>query len=291
MLRAIASFLNESANSNKNANRERVAAILYRLSASIDPAWSVPWYNLGLQRKYEGKWRDSLRCNQRAVKLDSEDEASWWNLGIAATALHDWAEAKRAWESIGISVYEEDGELRMPECDGCIRIDPRGHGEVVWGKRLDPARIRLLNVPLPVSQRRFGDVLLNDGAQEGSRTHDGHEYPVFNELGLWKASAYSTFEVSVLAPGQEAEEALANLCLERNIGCENWGTIRQLCRQCGLGNPGPHDCVADEGGGRRYGFGAPSREALVDLLEEWMKGFPGASFENVRLMLLAHPQE
>jgi tetratricopeptide (TPR) repeat protein len=292
MLRALAGFLNESGNSARNRCWPRLSAALYRLASAIAPEWSAPWYNLGLQRKYEGDWKHSLRCNQRAAELDPEDEASWWNLGIAATALNDWAEARRAWEKVGVSVSEEEGEIRMAETTGCVRIDPRGCGEVVWGTRIDPARTRVLNVPLPESQRRFGDVLLQDGAQEGSRTSNGHEYPVFNELALWKASSYSTFQVTVLAPSHEAADRLMSLCMERDFGCEDWGTIRRLCKQCSLGNPEPHACIAaEEQQGRLYGFGASSREALVDLLEKWAKSAPGLSFENVELRLMANQEQ
>ena len=35
----------------------------------------------------------------RAARLDPEDEAAWWNTGIAATAPGDWAAARRAWEA------------------------------------------------------------------------------------------------------------------------------------------------------------------------------------------------
>ena len=35
----------------------------------------------------------------------------------------------------------------MPKVTACVRIDPSGMREVVWGTRLDPALIRIQNVP------------------------------------------------------------------------------------------------------------------------------------------------
>ncbi len=52
---------------------------------------AIDEYNLGLEAKYEGRWRESLAHNQQAAKLRDDDEATWWNLAIAATALSDWA--------------------------------------------------------------------------------------------------------------------------------------------------------------------------------------------------------
>ena len=72
---------------------------LCALAAKIDPHWSVPWFNLGLDFKNSGAWEDSLRCNQTSTQLGTNDEAAWWNLGIAATALHNWSEARRAWKA------------------------------------------------------------------------------------------------------------------------------------------------------------------------------------------------
>ena len=134
---------------------------------------AIDEYNLGLAAKYRGEWEESFARNRRAAELNSEDEASWWNLGIAATALRDWPEARRAWLACGVDLIQGEGEVEMAHCWGCVRLNPSGSGEVVWGKRIDPARIRIANVPLPESNRRYGDIILNDGAEEGTRTSRG----------------------------------------------------------------------------------------------------------------------
>src|SRR5262249_26059274 len=74
----------------------------YRAAIEAAPQWHARAYNLGLLCKYEGRWLESLAFNQRASQLASDDEASWWNLGIAATAVGDWPEARRAWKACGM---------------------------------------------------------------------------------------------------------------------------------------------------------------------------------------------
>ena len=101
---------------------------------------SEHWYNAGLAAKYKGELTESLRCNQKAVELDPRNEAAWWNLGIAATALRNWPEARRAWRGFGIDVPPGDNEMRDAGQTACVRLNPSADGEVVWGERIDPAR-------------------------------------------------------------------------------------------------------------------------------------------------------
>jgi tetratricopeptide (TPR) repeat protein len=75
------------------------AEAAYREAIAAAPHWSVPYFNLGLVYKYDSRWVESLEYNQRAAALDANDEGSWWNLGIAATALGNWSEARRALSS------------------------------------------------------------------------------------------------------------------------------------------------------------------------------------------------
>ena len=242
-------------------------------------------YNLGLAAKYRGEWEESLARNRRAAELNSEDEASLWNLGIAATALRDWSEARRAWLACGVTLLEGDGEPEIAECWGCVRLNPDSSGEVVWGKRIDPARIRVMNVPLPKADRRYGDIILNDGAEEGTRTSRGRDYPVFNELALWKRSNYSTYEVQVGTVSGEARESLRRLCEGADMAFEDWGTVRILCAQCSLGNPGAHQCADLDDAVRpsRFGFAARGRSVLDELLGKWAEVEPALELGPVVL--------
>jgi len=247
---------------------------------------AIDEYNLGLEAKYRGEWELSLAHNQRAALLNSEDEATWWNLGIAATALSDWAEARRAWKNCGIEdLGDETGEILWKSCTACVRLDPNGLGEVVWGERIDPARIRVLNVPLASSGRLYGDILIHDGAAEGTRISEGNEFYVFNELGLWRRSAHSTYEVELVTPNAIALERLEQRCRENDMWVEDWGTVRSLCAACSRGNPGEHSCTSVETGESKFGFAAKSESGLRRMLKEWVEMEDGAKVNAVRLLV------
>src|SRR5260370_20218699 len=107
-------------------------------------------------------------------------------LGYRRHGTADWPEDSRAWKGCGMQFEASDGEVRMPTVTACVRLDPAGLGEVVWGQRLDPARMVILNVPLPESGHRFHDIILNDGDSNGTRVDEhGREVPVFDELSIW----------------------------------------------------------------------------------------------------------
>jgi tetratricopeptide (TPR) repeat protein len=86
---------------NKNSEIERLMGLAYdlldqgssddaerafRAAGEVAPNWSVPWYELGLICKYQGRWKESLEYNARAAELDARDEAAWWNMGDPARA-------------------------------------------------------------------------------------------------------------------------------------------------------------------------------------------------------------
>jgi hypothetical protein len=170
-----------------------------------------------------------------------------------------------------------------------VRLDPNSSGEVVWGTRIDPARIQILNVPLPNSNRRYRDIILNDGASAGTRKSGDQEYPVFNELDVWRQSMYSTFQSTLSMTDSNAEQRLSEMCNQRDIGFEDWGTIRILCTTCSQGSPASPQCPANNAneGARNYGFGATSRETLVEVLTAWAKETEGSSFSEPHLVLMA----
>src|SRR5262245_38306073 len=172
----------EAGNGHLDAGRFAEAEAAYRAAAAAAPAWPVPWYDLGLLCKYQRRWEESCEFNRKATELAPDDGDSWWNLGIAATALGRWAEAGRAWRACGIDVPPSDG----PQDRNCgsvpIRLDPHGAGEVVWAHRLDPARARIRSIPLPTSAFRWGDIVLHDGAVAGYRMRGEQQIPVFNVL-------------------------------------------------------------------------------------------------------------
>lgn len=121
-----------------------------------------------------------------------------------------------------------------------VRLNPDGHPEVVWARRLCPVRARIQNVPWPESGFRYGDVVLHDGAAVGYRLDtNGKEKPIFNVFELFEASRFTTFIANVIAPAAKDVEALVACCDEVDIRCEDWGTVRILCKACSEGRP--HD--------------------------------------------------
>jgi hypothetical protein len=264
----------------------RRAEQAFRRAAAAAPGWSVPWYNLGLVYKQQRLWRQSLECNQNALDRDPSDEAAWWNLGIAATALGDWPLARRAWTGFGLDLPPGEGEIVMTLGPTPIRLDPSGAGEVVWCARIDPARAIIRNVPLPKTGHRYGDILLHDGAPSGERQIHGQTVPVFDAIELLRASDYHTFEVELRAPNTEALDELLRWASDAEIGLEDWGTIRCLCAACSRGSPGPYQrddviAVDPSNGPIRLTAAAPDEDCLRTLLERWTASTPGGAILGV----------
>lgn len=250
------------------------AVKLYREIIRLDPDWSTPYYNLGLIHKYRCEWPESFEYNRKAAELDPTDEASHWNLGIAATALKNWAAARQAWNFFGMDLPVNDEEPEMNMARSPIRLNPDEGGEVVWCLRVDPARAIIENVPLPASGHRYNDLVLNDGAPVGHRIVAGREYPVFNELQLIQPSSFKTYSTVAVVSEQEHIDMLRVLCGEENIGFEDWSTINYLCKKCSEGIPHEQHDYAPEPGKiaeRTFGFGSISRESLAKVLDEWSR--------------------
>jgi hypothetical protein len=170
-----------------------------------------------------------LEANQRAVELNPENEGAWWNIGIAATALSQWAEARRAWGEIGLDCPPGNDEVDLQLGAHPVRLNPQGRAEVVWCQALDPARAKIANVPTPESGFRFGDIVLRDGVPNGFRVWQGVEVPVFDSLGLWKSSGFGTFELVLESAAPEAIGWLRESCKARGWGFEECNLIRHLC--------------------------------------------------------------
>jgi len=201
--------------------------------------------------------------------------------------VRDWAEARRAWKGCGIDIPDAPGEVLTAPVAACLRLNPGDEGEVVWGERIDPARFLILNVPSPESRHRFHDIVLNDGAGNGTRVRDGIEVPVFDELAIWEPSDYSTFRVNLFIPGETALPKLIELCDAREFGLEDWSSIRWICSECSLGNPGPHDCGVPDPvtGPKTLAFATHDDAELIQLLEDWAALTDGAEFSDVELLL------
>ncbi|ADX74506.1 hypothetical protein Asphe3_34010 [Pseudarthrobacter phenanthrenivorans Sphe3] len=157
---------------------ERAAALAAEL-LELTPRSYFSWFHAGLLSKALGNWAESSERNARALELFTPEDAeafdgvnpAAWNLGIAATALGDWATARRAWtvyglDGLGSGTEPIDRDFGLAP----VRLNPdkpslphqvmpsAGAAEVVWCWRRSPAHAVISNVPLPESGHRFGDV-------------------------------------------------------------------------------------------------------------------------------------
>jgi hypothetical protein len=268
--------LNERGSKLREAGDSAGAEAAYRAAIEAGPGWSVPIYNLGLVCKYERRWSESLEYNRQAAALDP-DEASWWNLGIAATALSNWPEARRAWAACGIDIPRGEGPPELNWGLTPVRLNPDGDGEVVWARRLDPARARIASVPLPLSGFHWADIVLTDGAVEGERVVDGRVYPVFNVLQLWSASSFRTFIIELATADDAALAALERCAAERGGAAENWGACTSiLCRDCSYGRPHEHPETAATPAHPHCGLAARDHAHADGIIAAWLANTPSA---------------
>ena len=248
----------EAPDAAERADRaDRIAAELLRR----DPTVHGLWFDRALLAKWRRDWPAAVEFGTRALDLvpleQREQEPAAWNLGIAATARRDWATARAAWTAFGISIGGEGADpiaedmglvpVRLnppPRFVGRREVEVDGRTwetEVVWGTRLDPARVQLVSVPLPTSGHRYGDVVLHDGDVHGSRELDGQEVPVFEEIELWERSPRPTLSLVLRGSDDDVEELLAALDAE-GLAAEDWtSNVRRLCPACSEGSPGAHD--------------------------------------------------
>lgn len=214
---------------------EEAALVKFKRVTELAPGLATAWYNMGLIHKYRSAWEESFECNRIANQLDSNDEAAKWNLGIAATALNRWGVARETWAACGIEIPAGDGPIFEDFGRSPVRLNPDDQGEVVWGRRLCPVRLRIFNIPFRESNFHYGDIVLHDGAGTGEREWEGHVYPVFNVLELNERSPFQTHVFSARGATDEQIEQLTEQFAK--IGAvEDWSkNTRVLCRQCSEG--------------------------------------------------------
>ncbi|BCW11505.1 hypothetical protein NtRootA4_25690 [Arthrobacter sp. NtRootA4] len=271
----------------------------------VAPEVFFSWFEAGLLSKARGNWAESAQRNQRALELFTEREASEfgganpaaWNLGIAATALGDWATARTAWAAYGLAGF--DGETG-PIDEDCgmtpVRINPdraslphqllpaAGETEVVWCWRRSPAHAVITSVPTPESGHRFRDVLLHDGEPQGTRLYEGREVSVFNELERLEASEIPTWQAQIIGADQGDLQVLADSLGRRGLGMDEWSGMRMMCSDCSHGSPREgHDHAAPASDALVMGV-AGHESDLDQLMEEWRRSRPAVDVVSLELL-------
>ena len=248
------------------------AAAHFRRACLLLPSSWEAHFGLGVAAKWLCDWDESIQASRRAAKLREDFVGSWWNIGIAATALGFWKEAREAWNKAGVKVEVSDAPLEMKLGRVPIRLKTTNN-EVVWCDRLDPARAKIISVPTADSLRRCGDLLLTDGEPSGSRWNGDRDVPVFNELQILQASSLGLF-VAVVEHASNAQiDALVQLH-SNELQIEDWSTVRMLCRQCSEGRPHEHHdqdqrLSSEVRPTRQIAFAAASEERVRDALMAW----------------------
>jgi hypothetical protein len=239
-------------------------------------------YMQGLTCKYLRDWPKSLAHNLRCIALyeaqqEAPGDAPRWNAAIAATALGDWAEARRQWAACGIRIPDGEGPIEADFGVVSVRLNPWGNAETLYARRIDPVRARLLNIPLPESGYRRGDIVLNDGASTGERPWGERWVPVLNALQRLEASEFKTFAAFVDCPADADLQALLAMRVPGIDDVEDWtGDIVHYCLRCSYGAPHRHrsaDEREDDGEAweaqRNIGIAAQSRRSAEKLLHSW----------------------
>ncbi len=252
---------------------------IYREYLERRPKDADIWFDLGLAYKALHRWKECAAANVSALELSGEPgDPAWWNLGIAATALRDWPTARRAWRGYGIDGIS-DGDEPIEANFGYtpVRLP---HGEVVWGARIDPARVKVESIPFPEHGFRWGDIVLHDGAPNGERVAGGRTYRVFDVFERWSPSEIATLIADTECGSDDDASALVGLFEEHHFAAEDWTTsVRSLCRACSTGRPAHRHSTAREGNARSFGIACPLGLAN-DLLARWVASSPASrSFE------------
>lgn len=238
-----------------------------------------PYYHYmqGLVHKYLLDWPTSLRHNLQAIELAEEfSQAQHWNAAIAATALGEWQTVRALWSACGINVPEGSGAIEADFGMSVVRLNPWHGGETVFMRRIDPVRARLLNVPLPESGHRFGDIVLHDGASTGERMLGDRAVPVFNAMARLQASEFQTFVCFIRCESRTDLDALLRATAPGIGLSEDWtDSIRYVCLRCSYGAPHAHeekDDSAEWQSERNLGIAAQSRKSVEKLLKDWASG-------------------
>jgi hypothetical protein len=235
----------------------RRAAELLEAAARRDPDGDY-WFDAALAYKFLRNWPKAYELGREAARRAPRDERdpAYWNLGIAATVLRDWATARDAWLGYGLPLPPGEGEIVEDLGVACVRIETRAGAEVVWARRLCPTRARVVSVPFDPA-RRFGEVVLHDGAPGGERYADGRRHPVFDEIALFTPSEVATLTATVTGSTSGDLDALLDSFTDRDLGAE------LVDGQPRGGNARRHTVL----------IGAPERRARA-LLDAWRAAAP-----------------
>ena len=249
-------------------------------AGAVDPTGAaaevaaVLWFDAALAYKFLRDWPRAFELGKKAAAQVERGtgEPAWWNLGIAATALGKWPDAREAWVAFGLDIppveFAGDAEVLVNYGLTPIRLDPDGVGEVVWAHRICPTRAVIKSIPM-ASRRRHGDVILHDGAPHGERVAGGRSYPVFDEIQVLESSGMLTWTVE-LSSDVAGCDRLDAMLTEYGCGIEAGSNMKPLCACCSGGSVEQHIEVAHDIRRQVYWLAGPE-EAVRSVLPQWQE--------------------
>lgn len=249
------------------------AVKLYKHLIKLAPDWHPPYAKLSELYKLRQDWKATLHYSKKAIALNVQDQTSWWNVGIAATALKKPRLAQRVWQKFGYRQHD------FPPV--CVRILWENQIEIVALRPIDPTRGIIINIPHPASERRYQDVLLFDREVLGYNILQRKKIPIHASLGIYKRSLFHTFSCQLLDVENKDLKILERLCYEANLGFENWSNLTQVQN---LSKKLPEYYGADfikptESGSLMIAIAAAQQRQVEEVLANWeiisLKSFTG----------------
>jgi hypothetical protein len=221
----------------------------------------------GAVRKYLREWGGALERSLHALALRAaageDDPEARWNAGIAATALGDWAEARRQWTACGIALPAGQGPVDARFGVAALRLEPWGHPATVFARRIDPVRAQLIGVPPPECGYRYGDIVLHDCVPLGERRFLQSRVPLYAALQRLIVSEYPGFAASVTCPAQDDLDALLAMRVPGIAYAEDWAATDA------------RDEAMQRRTRHRIGVAAQSRRSVLRLIERWREDSDG----------------
>jgi len=271
----------EQARAAWDAEQWEVAAVRYEQLLALQPdapkshMW---WFDAALAYKFLRNWPKAFELGREAAARaePGKSDPAFWNLGIAATIQGDWSVARQAWTGYGVTLPAGDGEIQGDFGTACVRLITGQAPEVVWVRRICPTRARVISIPF--GDRRFGEIVVHDGAPNGERIVNGRRYPVFDELLLWKASATPTFRVNVSCRAATDLESLGDLAEAADLALE---PVAGMVIHPSAESEGRIEMAPDpaQAGDHDILIAAPDQPAARALLERWAAAGTGRGWQ------------
>lgn len=247
------------------------AVKLYKRIIREASGWAEPCASLGQIYKYRQEWKPALYYSKKAVSLDAADKDSWWNVGIAATALKKNRLARNVWAKFGLG-----DRRKWPHVSIQRAYDKQF--ELMWVERTGPAQGLIRNIPHPRSGRRYGDSVLFDNTVRGYHTSEYYRLPIYDDLGVLRHSIYRTFSCLLQSPEQQDVRSLRHLCWQEELGFEVWANAARAFSSPRLG-PEPEYYAFEPEPEQELliAIAAPSEKQALSVLDSWkvisLKGY------------------